>query len=229
MAFSILPKLLRYSFSIDLNTRHGALISLAEILHALCDQAREKKSNLDALKRYFPIEIFDELKNVLNKIFEEKYFRGTGGELMRPAVCFVLKKLSISKLFQQNEVENKETNYFKLDEGFLNESETFLTQCIEYNKENVQMAAVDTISFFCDLKYSKNFTSSSSSSSINESKLVHIFLTNMKSTSKEHVRSGYCLAVSYLPGYLLSVENNFEKIVRELIVASKWKTGKLLI
>jgi tubulin-specific chaperone D len=95
MAFDVLPKLLRYSFSIDLNTRHGALISLAEIIHALCEQA-----HLNELRRFFPAETFAELKSVLSKVFEEKYFRGTGGELMRPAVCFVLKKLAISKLFK---------------------------------------------------------------------------------------------------------------------------------
>ena len=228
MAFSILPKLLRHSFSIDLNTRHGALISLAEIVHALCNEAASKKQEnvLVELKRYFPIEIFDQLKNVLNKIFEEKYFRGTGGELMRPAVCFVLKKFSISKLFQQND-ESAATQeiYFKLDDGFLNESETFLSQCLEYNKESVQIAAVDTIAYYCDLKYSKlNMVTNQ----LNENKLARIFLSNLKSTSKEHVRSGYCLAVSCLPGYLLKIENNFEKIVRELMVASKWKSGKLM-
>ena len=103
MAFDVLPKLLRYSFSIDLNTRHGALISLAEIIHALCEQAHLKTTQaaqFDELRRFFPAETFAELKSVLSKVFEEKYFRGTGGELMRPAVCFVLKKLSISKLFK---------------------------------------------------------------------------------------------------------------------------------
>jgi hypothetical protein len=119
--------------------------------------------------------------------------------------------------------ENEVANYFKLDEGFLIESELFLSQCLEYNKVSVQMAAVETISFYCDLKA----TLKNSSSSSNQNNLSRTYLVNMKNTSKEHVRSGYCLAVCNLPNYLLEADNNFELIVRDLIVASKWKAGKI--
>ena len=232
MAFNVLPKLLKYSFSIDLNTRHGALISLAELVHALCEEAlkRNPQNVCVELRRFFPVETINELKQVLSKIFEEKYFRGTGGELMRPAVCFVLKKLSISKLFQHDDLDPASANafVFNLDKLFLDESESFLNQCIEYNKESVQLAAVETISYFCDLNFFK-FKSTAdflNEESLKTTKIVRVYVANMKATNKEHVRSGYCLALSNLPKYLLSVENNFELVVRELIVASKWKEGQ---
>jgi len=85
------------------------------------------------------------------------------------------------------------------------------------------MAAVETISFFCDLKAVLQNSSS------NQNNLPRSFLANMKNASKEHARSGYCLAVCNLPNYLLEADNNFEIIVRDLIVASKWKAGKILI
>ena len=238
MAFSVLPKLLKYSFSIDLNTRHGSLISLAELVHALCEEAKKRNtSNLIAeLKRFFPNEIVSELKIVLGKIFEEKYFRGTGGELMRPAVCFVLKKLSIAKLFQQENDDAKKDSseqeefLFNLEKKFLEESETFLNQCIEYNKESVQAAAAETISFYCDLNFFKFKLASNylNENMLKETKLVNIYLTNLKSTSKEHIRSGYCLALSNLPIYLLGVNNHYEAIIKDLIIASKWKSGIIL-
>ena len=154
---------------------------------------------------------------------------------MRPAVCFVLKKLSISKLFQHDRkdaVEAASDDYlFNLEKTFLDESESFLDQCIEYNKESVQISAVETLSFYCDLNF---FKFNSTSNYMNEellknSKIVQKYLFNLKSTSKEHVRSGYCLALSNLPKYLLSAANNFEIIIKELIVASKWKMGKPII
>jgi hypothetical protein len=109
-----------------------------------------------------------------------------------------------------------------MDEGFLRESELFLSQCLEYNNLSVQMAAVETISFYCDLKATlKNSTS-------NQNNLPRTYLVNLKNASKEHARSGYCLAVCNLPNYLLEADNNFEIIVRDLIVASKWKAGNII-
>jgi hypothetical protein len=93
--------------------------------------------------------------------------------------------------------ESKVESYFKLDEGFLAKSVLFLSQCLEYNKVSVQMAAVGTISFYCDLKATLKNSDSK------QSNLSRAYLANMKNTSKEHVRSGYCLAVCNLPNYLL--------------------------
>jgi hypothetical protein len=111
-----------------------------------------------------------------------------------------------------------------MDEGFLRESELFLSQCLEYNKVSVQMAAVETISFYCDLKA----TLKNSSSSSNQNNLPRTYLVNLKNASKENARSGFCLAVCNLPNYLLETNNNFEIIVRDLIVASKWKAGNII-
>jgi hypothetical protein len=234
MAFTILPKLLTYSFSTDLNTRHGALTCLAEIIHAICEEAkiRNEQSVSAELKRFFNTDTVNELKSMMSKIFDEKYFRGTSAEIMRPVVCFFIKKLSLSKLFQQDfkegQVDNDQDHLFKLDDEFIKTSESFLNQCIEFFKENVQLAGVETVPYYCDLKYFKYKSNNLLNHDlIKESSLISSYLTNLKAATKEHIRSGYCLVLGYLPGYLLAVDDGLPTIIRTLIVSSKWHSGPI--
>lgn len=216
MAFSIIPKLLKHSFSIDLNTRHGALLSLGEIIHALCEEARKSETYM---KKFFPEEIITGLKTVINKIFDSKYFRGSGGEYMRPSVCFFIKKLSLSKLFNQENVQ--------LDDNFIKECEVFIRECIEYNKETVQIAASETIPYYFDFKYTNTRKSKLNDANDDAEKFINSFIKSMKGTSKEHVRSGYCSALGNMPYYLFKSNNNFINISNALIVGSKTISGPI--
>ena len=139
------------------------------------------------LNKYFDSETILSLSSVISKIFDGKYFTGSGGESMRPAVCFFIKKLSISNLFNLD----KNSEHFKLAETFLNDCELFLKQSVEYVKESIQIAAAETIPFYCDLKFPSKTADQSSDC------LIESYLNNLKSTRKEYVRSGYCLAVGF--------------------------------
>uniref|UniRef100_A0A8C2EIP5 Tubulin-specific chaperone D n=1 Tax=Cyprinus carpio TaxID=7962 RepID=A0A8C2EIP5_CYPCA len=70
MANTVLPQLLPMATGMDLHRRHGAILACAEITHALYEIATQKN-------RLHP---------------------GFGGELMRPAVCGLIEKLSLSKM-----------------------------------------------------------------------------------------------------------------------------------
>lgn len=221
MAFNVLPKLLRYSLSIDLNTRHGSLLCMGQLIHALSEHAR----SINDLDRYFgPVsEIRDELVNVLKNIFEEKYFKGSGGEYIRPAVCFFLKKLSLSKLFDLDEHPTP-----LVEESFFKEYDNFIVQCIEYNKDSVQEAVVECLPYYCDLKfvrYSKR--TELNASIIQNSNLVQQLINSCNHTSKEYVRCGYSLALGALPKYLLEIDDNFYKCVRTLIKAVECTSGPI--
>lgn len=200
MAFVILPSLIKYSSSIDLNTRHGALLSLGQLIHALNQQVTaQAKDNLQ--DKYFNEDFVSKLKQVLKQIFDEKYFRGSGGEYMRPAVCFFIKKFSLCKTLHTK---------FDFDQDFIGECENFLIQCIENKKESVQLSAAETLPFFCDLApYHQG-----------ELKLVDLFIKNLRQTSKDYVRSGYSFALGNLPAFFLSKNDNFRKILSTLISAS---------
>jgi hypothetical protein len=207
IAFEILPKILESSLSIDLNTRHGAILVLGELIHSLCE------SQTPNIGKYFPNELISKLKEVLGKIFDDKYFKGSGGELIRPAVCLLVRKLSISSIFQYKET---------FDQTFLDDCEKFLIQCIEYVKDTVQIAAVDALPYFCHLHFLKH-----ENSWIQDFKIVDLFVESSRVTSKECVRSGYCLALGNLPAELLRCNSNFKRIAEELMLASRWITGPI--
>ncbi len=211
MAFEVFPKLIKQTNTIDLNTRHGALHSIANLIHALCkiDDSNEDKQTL---KRYFFEDLLKDFKSlVMDRLFDEKYFRGSTGENMIIVVCFFIKKCVESNFFV-----HFPSLCFSDNQKFLTECEQFLTQTIEYNKDNVQQSAVDALYYFSDLKFKNKpaeFTE----------KLNKMF-KNQRQTSKEYIRSGYCLAMGNFPKHLFDSsksDQNLVNIIKCLIESSK--------
>ncbi|XP_046893536.1 tubulin-specific chaperone D [Hypomesus transpacificus] len=95
MASTVLPQLLPMAMGIDLHGRHGAILACAEISHALYKLAANSNRPLTSL---ISSECVEGLKNIHQKLFDRKQYRGFGGELMRPAVCTLIQKLSLSKM-----------------------------------------------------------------------------------------------------------------------------------
>jgi hypothetical protein len=58
------------------------------------------------------------------------FFRGLGGEILRPSVCLLIKKLTLSKVFD------------RVDSALLITGYDFLVECFEYDKEVVQVIGV---------------------------------------------------------------------------------------
>ncbi|XP_010786645.1 tubulin-specific chaperone D [Notothenia coriiceps] len=100
MATTVLPKLLPMAVGIDLHGRHGAILACAEITHALYKLGLQTNR---AVVDMISSECVDALKNIHQKLNDRKQYRGFGGELMRPAVCFLIEKLSLSKMPFKND------------------------------------------------------------------------------------------------------------------------------
>ncbi|RXN03951.1 tubulin-specific chaperone D [Labeo rohita] len=95
MANTVLPQLLPMATGKDLHGRHGAILACAEITHALYELATQNNSSgTDFLSS----DTIEGLKNIHQKLSDRKQYRGFGGELMRPAVCVLIEKLSLSKM-----------------------------------------------------------------------------------------------------------------------------------
>lgn len=67
MSGTILSLLLKQCLHFDLNTRHGALLSLSQIIHALCEFSREKNK---PKSEYFSDELITSLKGLLCQVEE---------------------------------------------------------------------------------------------------------------------------------------------------------------
>ncbi|XP_076000316.1 tubulin-specific chaperone D [Genypterus blacodes] len=95
MATTVLPQLLPMALGFDLHGRHGAILACAEITHALFKLgAQTNRPVLD----FISTECVEALKNIHSALLDKKQYRGFGGELMRPAVCMLIEKLSLSKM-----------------------------------------------------------------------------------------------------------------------------------
>uniref|UniRef100_A0A672ZPE7 Tubulin-specific chaperone D n=1 Tax=Sphaeramia orbicularis TaxID=375764 RepID=A0A672ZPE7_9TELE len=93
MATTVLPRLLPMAVGMDLLGRHGAILACAEITHALYKLGLQtNKTVVDIISS----ECVDGLKNIHQMV-------RFGGELMRPAVCGLIEKLSLSKLPFKND------------------------------------------------------------------------------------------------------------------------------
>lgn len=83
----MLPTLFLKTGSIDLNCRHGAVMAIGQIVHAL-----------SILNYKLSSALLDDIKNLILKYTKQMYFRGLGGELMKQACSDFIEKCSLSKL-----------------------------------------------------------------------------------------------------------------------------------
>ncbi|KAG7460255.1 hypothetical protein MATL_G00219380 [Megalops atlanticus] len=95
MANTVLPQLLPVATGLDMHGRHGAILACAEITHALYKLTAQTGSPVtDVLSP----EYVEGLKGIHQKLFDRQQYRGFGGELMRPAVCTLIERMSLSKM-----------------------------------------------------------------------------------------------------------------------------------
>lgn len=95
MARTVLPHLLPIAMGLDLHGRHGAILACAEVSHALYKLGTETHR---PVTDFISSECVDGLKAIHQRLFDRKQYRGFGGELMRPAVCTLIEKMSLSKM-----------------------------------------------------------------------------------------------------------------------------------
>uniref|UniRef100_A0A3B5LYB4 Tubulin-specific chaperone D n=1 Tax=Xiphophorus couchianus TaxID=32473 RepID=A0A3B5LYB4_9TELE len=105
MATTVLPQLLTTAVGVDLHSRHGAILACGEITYALYKVALE--NNRTVMDLISP-ECVDALKNIHNLVSERGVLSNTcclgfGGALMRPAICSLIEKLSLSKMPFKND------------------------------------------------------------------------------------------------------------------------------
>ncbi|XP_061080401.1 tubulin-specific chaperone D isoform X2 [Conger conger] len=95
MANTVLPQLLPMATGLDMQKRHGAILACAEITHALYKLTSQTDRPVTDI---LPSDCVEGLKVIHQKLFDKQQYRGFGGELMRPAVCALIEKLSLSRM-----------------------------------------------------------------------------------------------------------------------------------
>ncbi|XP_023684982.2 tubulin-specific chaperone D [Paramormyrops kingsleyae] len=95
MASTVLPQLLPMATGLDPHGRHGAILACAEITQALYKLSSQTDR---PVTDFLSADSVEALKSIHQKLFDRQQYRGFGGELMRPAVCTLIEKMSLSRM-----------------------------------------------------------------------------------------------------------------------------------
>ncbi|XP_045480328.1 tubulin-specific chaperone D [Harmonia axyridis] len=196
MVKSVLPTLFTQAYSINLNGRHGAVLAIGEIVHALSIIADEKKTKVDTL---IGDELLAQLKGLIGVFREKLYFRGMGGELMKQACCIFIEKCSMASLSFHND-------------SVVDEWLALINECIPYNVVTIRSMAIKALPILLEEYFS------GPSNVVKQEKLVEDYLRQLSGTSVQESRMGHSLALGYLPKFML--KDNLESIVQALIEAT---------
>ncbi|XP_070581206.1 tubulin-specific chaperone D-like [Ptychodera flava] len=199
MAQTILPSLIPLATGIDLNSRHGSVLAVAEITHALYNIAVEsKKTILDVLGA----STVEGLKNITIKMHEGKMFRGLSGEIMRPAVCKFIEKLSLSKLpFHGDDI-------IDIWQDIIDDNIQFGHQFVE---QTIQDKAIAALPALCNEYY--RMDDGTVKPNIQE-KVINKYLNELKS-KEDTSKMGFALALGALPKFM--VDGKFQEVLAGLI------------
>lgn len=190
MTSHVLPRLLPAAVGRDLHTRHGAILACAEVAHALYSLAAHHNR---PVTEYLNEEILNGLKQIHEELFKRQQYRGLGGELMRPAVCSLIEKLSLSKLPYHGH---------SIIEGWqwlINDSLKSLHLISSTAREKIKEAAVSALAALCDEYYQ---TRLGETNLRGQDELVNQYISELQST-EEMVRCGFSLALGSFPNFML--------------------------
>ncbi|XP_053149234.1 tubulin-specific chaperone D [Hemicordylus capensis] len=189
MVNKVLPKLLPLAVGTDLHTRHGAILACAEITHALSKLAEENKRSITS---YLDEKILEGLKQIHVELCCRQLYRGLGGELMRPAVCTLIEKLSLSKMpFREDPI---------IDgwQWLINDSLRNLHLVSSNARQQIKESAVSALAALCNEYY----CSEGGANPAQQDELVKQYISDLQS-SEEMIQCGFSLALGALPRFLL--------------------------
>ncbi|XP_030759284.1 tubulin-specific chaperone D [Sitophilus oryzae] len=129
MVAKVLPILFRKTETIDLNCRHGAVLAIGEIIHALSKISPLSDNHLQSVK------------NLIPQFQEKLYFRGLGGELMKQACSDFIGKCCLAKLPLHTD-------------PVLDDWLALLNDCLSYEVSNVRLAAISALPVLLDEYFS---------------------------------------------------------------------------
>ncbi|CAK9822126.1 Tubulin-specific chaperone D [Anthophora retusa] len=176
MKNTILPNLLDMLNSIDLNIRHGAVLTIAEILEALYNCYNNEK-----IEDIVGVSIIENVKNVISNFRKRGQFKGLGGELMKQACAVLIKKCSIVQLPISIEI--------------IRDWQNLLEECLGHEVSAVKVKAAEAHTEFFR-KYYANIDSQ------NRNVVINRYLDNLQSNN-QLIRIGFAQAIGYFPLFVI--------------------------
>uniref|UniRef100_A0A674GL87 Tubulin-specific chaperone D n=1 Tax=Taeniopygia guttata TaxID=59729 RepID=A0A674GL87_TAEGU len=192
MANVVLPRLLPLSVGSDLHTRHGAILACAEIT-MLCHDEEICIKNFVYFYRSVTYFFTEKSLEGLKQIHQEVCSQGLGGELMRPAVCALIEKLSLSKMpFRGDPIISGW-------QWLINDSLRHLPLVSSAARQHIKESAVSALAALCNEFY---INERGEADPALQDELVTQYVSELQNT-EEMVRCGFSRALGALPRFLL--------------------------
>ncbi|XP_064092677.1 tubulin-specific chaperone D-like isoform X2 [Macrobrachium nipponense] len=194
---TIARKLLQESTGPVLVARHGAIMALAYITHALALVAEKNGKNIE---HFMDNDVLEGIRQIVPTLEERKLYRGMGGEYMKHATAILIEKASLAKLpFHGQDILDK---WYEL-----------LEDCIVRVDENLRNTALTALPPFW-VTYFKPTTEANIKWRNN---LINHYTEGLN-TEKEMQSLGYVSALGCLPHSL--VTGKFDIVLPALIKAT---------
>ena len=194
----VLPQLIPQTLAIDLQQRHGVLLGIAYIVHALSQVHSEKQS----IETVLGNERIAELQAIASNLESAKLYRGQGGKVLRPAAMKFIEKMALSHLPTTEQV--LEVWRAALDEN------------LQEPDRPTQERALGAFREVCTHCY-QSLPAESLAPVL--SNLVLNSLEQLKS-SVHFARMGFSLALGALPAPFYETSHNLDTILRALIACA---------
>ncbi|XP_022110714.1 tubulin-specific chaperone D-like isoform X2 [Acanthaster planci] len=202
MIETVLPSLIPLATGIDLFTRHGALLAAAEVTHALYKHAIETNRTVSDV---LGPESVAGLKQIVKTMVEAKMFRGVTGELLRPAVCVFIEKMSLSKLRCHGD-DILEVWQFVLDDNLIG---------LQRTEVDIQSYAVKALgAFYMEYYQQPDGTVLPGL----QDKVLDRYLHELATSQQEMGRMGAAMSLGRQPKFML--ETKLMKVLQGLAKAS---------
>ncbi|XP_045630834.1 tubulin-specific chaperone D isoform X3 [Ursus americanus] len=189
-AAHVLPRLLSMTRSLDLHTRHGAVLACAEVTRGLYRLAvQEDRPVAD----YLDEAAVQGLKHIHQELYDRQLYRGLGGELMRQAVCVLIENLSLSKMPFRGDVVIDGWQWL------INDTLRNLHLISSHSRQQIKEAAVLALAALCSEYYALE---TGEADPARQEELIRQYLADLQSP-EEMARCGFSLALGALPRFLL--------------------------
>ncbi|XP_048512674.1 tubulin-specific chaperone D [Athalia rosae] len=178
MVETVLPNLLELLNSIDLNTRHGSVLAVAEILESL------HVNSDDEIKNIIGKPAVDQISNIVRIFRSRGQFKGLGGELMKQACAVLIRKCARVR-FPVHSTD------------VIDDWQSLLEECLNHEVAGIRLKAAETHSDFFTEYYTPAHISNDARKII-----VDRYLNNLTSNNRIN-RMGFAQAIGYFPLFIL--------------------------
>ncbi|KAK4314199.1 hypothetical protein Pmani_014498 [Petrolisthes manimaculis] len=176
----VLFGLVRDSTGGTLAIRHGAILSLAHVTHALSTVASRTHKPLHT---FINDEMLKKILVIISTLEERQLYRGLGGEYMKQASAVLIEKISLSQLPIDD------------DNIILKVWHDLLEECIVYAGENIRTSALDALASFWTTYHQPTTPDKVEW----RNQLIHRYINILHTTDRELYCLGYTAALGCLP------------------------------